>query len=47
HRDLDAMAQTLKRVLLQQLDALEQLPVEQLLEQRYRRLMAYGHYTER
>ncbi|HKJ10314.1 MAG TPA: acetyl-CoA carboxylase carboxyltransferase subunit alpha [Gammaproteobacteria bacterium] len=47
HRDLDAMAQTLKRALLQQLDALEQLPVEQLLEQRYRRLMAYGHYAER
>ncbi|MGA7800389.1 MAG: acetyl-CoA carboxylase carboxyltransferase subunit alpha [Gammaproteobacteria bacterium] len=47
HRDLDTMAETLKQTLLQQLDALEPLPAEQLLEQRYRRLMGYGHFTER
>jgi acetyl-CoA carboxylase carboxyl transferase subunit alpha len=38
------MATRLKAVLLNELDALEQLPVEQLLQQRYERLRGYGAY---
>ncbi|KAG1403724.1 hypothetical protein G6F59_012720 [Rhizopus arrhizus] len=36
------MAKRLKAVLLNELDALEKLPTEQLLEQRYTRLRSYG-----
>ena len=34
----------LKAVLLNELDALEQVPADQLLERRYRRLRGYGAY---
>jgi len=46
HRDPDEMADTLKRALLAVLDQLEGKPVERLLEERYRRLMSYGVYSE-
>lgn len=43
HRDLDLMATNLRATLSQQLDALTQVPLDQLLEQRYQRLMAFGN----
>lgn len=44
HRNPKQMATRLKAVLLNELDALEQLPIEQLLEKRYQRLRGYGAY---
>ncbi|KAG0731579.1 hypothetical protein G6F23_015168 [Rhizopus arrhizus] len=44
HRNPMQMAKRLKAVLLNELDALEKLPTEQLLEQRYTRLRSYGTY---
>jgi acetyl-CoA carboxylase carboxyl transferase subunit alpha len=38
------MAKRLKAVLLNELDALEQAPIEELLDRRYRRLRGYGAY---
>jgi acetyl-CoA carboxylase carboxyl transferase subunit alpha len=42
HRDYDVMAATLKKALSDQLIILQTMPMPQLLEQRYQRLMAYG-----
>jgi acetyl-CoA carboxylase carboxyl transferase subunit alpha len=42
HRRTDAMAARLKRALWQQLTQLNDLPLETLLETRYKRLMSYG-----
>ncbi|HEX6614239.1 MAG TPA: acetyl-CoA carboxylase carboxyltransferase subunit alpha [Rhodanobacteraceae bacterium] len=44
HRSPKAMARRLKAVLLNEIEALEQLPVNELLEQRYQRLRRYGAY---
>ncbi len=44
HRNPRQMATRLKAVLLNELDALEQIPVEQLLQRRYERLRGYGAY---
>ena len=44
HRNPGQMARRLKAVLLGELDALEQVPVAELLERRYRRLRGYGAY---
>ena len=46
HRDLDAMAASLKQSLIETLDAFETVPVDKLLEARYRRLMQYGKFEE-
>lgn len=43
HRNVEQMAQRLKDKLLDDLNSLQQLPKEQLLEQRYKRLMGYGY----
>lgn len=43
HRDIDAMANTLKARLSAQVDALSAVPIDDLLEQRYQRLMSYGN----
>lgn len=43
HRDLDAMAAKLKDSLSAQLDQLQQVPLDELLEKRYARLMSYGN----
>ncbi|RLQ22764.1 acetyl-CoA carboxylase carboxyl transferase subunit alpha [Seongchinamella sediminis] len=43
HRDVDAMAERIKAHLLEQLQGLEQLPLEDLLAKRYQRLMSYGN----
>ena len=44
HRNPAQMAKRLKAVLLNQLDALQAMPMDELLERRYRRLRAYGAY---
>ena len=46
HRDLDWMAGILRDALREQLQQLDALTVDELLEQRYRRLMAYGVFKE-
>src|SRR6187431_1214077 len=46
HRDPDSMAVSLKSSLLKYLDALCKLPVDQLLEERQKRLAAFGEYSE-
>lgn len=47
HRNPRQTAIRLKSVLLNELDALEALPVPELLERRYRRLRGYGAYEGR
>lgn len=42
HRDIEAMAKQLKNTFIQRLTLLKELSLEQLLEQRYQRLMAIG-----
>ena len=44
HRNPKQMATRLKAVLLNELDALDKLSVDELLEQRYKRLRSYGAY---
>ena len=44
HRNPVQMAKRLKAVLLNELDALDDVPVDELLERRYRRLRGYGAY---
>ena len=45
HRDYAAMAAGLKEVLITKLAELQKLPIDQLVERRYQRLMAYGIAT--
>jgi acetyl-CoA carboxylase carboxyl transferase subunit alpha len=47
HRDVDAAAENIRKVLEECLRKLGSKPVDELIEQRYKRLMAYGHFTER
>lgn len=42
HRDIDAVAQTVKAALVEQLTQLEVIPLDELLEARYQRFMRYG-----
>lgn len=44
HRNPSQMATRLKAVLVNELDALQALPVDTLLERRYRRIRGYGAY---
>jgi acetyl-CoA carboxylase carboxyl transferase subunit alpha len=44
HRNPRQMARRLKAVLLNELDALQQIPVEELVQRRYARLHGYGAY---
>ena len=46
HRDFDQIAATLKRSLLESLDALDSIPIDKLLDQRYKKLMSFGQYRE-
>ncbi len=46
HRDFHATADTLRRILLEQLDELLALSVEELLVRREQRLLSYGVYKE-
>ena len=43
HRDIDAMANTLKERLSVQIDEMLAKPIDELLEARYQRLMSYGN----
>ncbi|HBD10548.1 MAG TPA: acetyl-CoA carboxylase carboxyl transferase subunit alpha [Porticoccaceae bacterium] len=42
HRDVDAMANTLRERLVDQLNRLQSQPLDELLEKRFQRLMSYG-----
>ncbi|HVJ38944.1 MAG TPA: acetyl-CoA carboxylase carboxyltransferase subunit alpha [Stenotrophomonas sp.] len=44
HRNPNQMGKRLKAVLLNELDALEKIPVDTLMQQRYERLRSYGAY---
>lgn len=46
HRDWDAMAETLKKHLDDARVQLDQMPMDELLERRYRKLMSFGRYRE-
>ena len=46
HRDVAAMARTLKHSLIESLDGIVRLPTDRLLEQRYERLSSFGNYQE-
>ncbi len=46
HRDPEAMAATLKKVLLDTLREVMRIPTAELLERRYQRLRGYGAYSE-
>lgn len=46
HRDPEAMAAMLKKVLLDTLREVMQIPTTELLERRYQRLRGYGAYSE-
>jgi len=46
HRDMDAVALNLKNALCENLDVLESLSQDELLDNRYERLMAYGNFEE-
>ena len=43
HRDVDLMAQRIREHIVEQLDSMQQLPLEDLLAKRYQRLMSYGN----
>jgi acetyl-CoA carboxylase carboxyl transferase subunit alpha len=43
HRDLEAAAASLKSRLVAQLDELTRIPLDQLLDRRFQRLMSYGN----
>ena len=43
HRDIEQMAANIKMHLLSELERLSAVPMEQLLEDRYKRLMSYGN----
>jgi len=47
HRNVDTMAARIKRVLLENLDQLDQMSIDELLENRYRRIMGFGGYAQR
>jgi len=44
HRNPSQMAKRLKAVLLNELDALEAMPMDELLDRRYKRMRGYGAY---
>src|ERR1043166_423932 len=46
HRDFDAMMQTLKKALHESLKQLSDKPIDDLLAQRFERLMNYGKFKE-
>jgi acetyl-CoA carboxylase carboxyl transferase subunit alpha len=46
HRDYDQMAATLKRNLIENIEALESVSIDKLLDQRYKKLMSFGNYKE-
>jgi acetyl-CoA carboxylase carboxyl transferase subunit alpha len=47
HRDVDAAAENIRKVLRECLRKFGSKSLDKLIEQRYKRLMAYGQFTER
>ena len=47
HRDIDAVVDNVKQALVETLGELQKMSLDELLETRYRRLHAYGQFTER
>jgi len=45
HRGVEAIAESLRQALVQQLDNIGGLTPEQLLKSRYKRIMGYGHFS--
>ncbi len=43
HRDVDLMAERIKQHITEQLAELDQIPLEDMLEKRYQRLLSYGN----
>ena len=46
HRNYDQIAASLRENLVEGIDALDSIGIDKLLEQRYRKLMAFGQYRE-
>ena len=46
HRDLDFMKAQIKQTILAEVDLLNAKPIDDLLAERYARLMSYGRFTE-
>ena len=46
HRNPDEMASALRAGVIRHIDKLEALPIEHILEVRYRRLMSYGQFKQ-
>jgi acetyl-CoA carboxylase carboxyl transferase subunit alpha len=46
HRDVDELAETLKKTLQEQLSEIEAIPMDQLLAARYDRLRSYGRVKD-
>ncbi len=46
HRDVDTTARNIKQALVDALEQMEKIGLDELLEQRYQRLMSYGQYIE-
>jgi acetyl-CoA carboxylase carboxyl transferase subunit alpha len=47
HRDMDAMAASLKTALLENLEYLDEMSVDKILERRFERLMSYGLFEDK
>ena len=47
HRDVDTTAENIKSALLEELNQLSGGSLDELVENRYKRLMAYGQFTDR
>ncbi len=46
HRDVKTMANNLNQVLQENLEQLDQLPIDELIENRYQRFMQFGRFEE-
>jgi acetyl-CoA carboxylase carboxyl transferase subunit alpha len=46
HRKPEDMAEVIRNAIIKHLDELEQIPIDQLLELRRRRLASYGQFKE-
>ena len=47
HRDIDAVVDNVKQALVETLGELQKMSLDELVETRYRRLHAYGQFTDR
>jgi len=46
YRDIDTMARSIKQALVSALEGIEKVGLDQLLDQRYERLMSYGNFIK-